>query len=73
MPTSQGPAHTQGGISFVETAYAKNVGLPVASVVNAAGNAIQPSSYDVAVALTGAILYSGPDAEPGRGVHEPQP
>jgi phosphate transport system substrate-binding protein len=41
----------------VETAYAKNVNLPVASVVNAAGNAVQPSSYNVAVALTGAVLY----------------
>ena len=55
---SQGPVHTQGGITYVETAYAKNVGLPVASVVNAAGVAVQPSSYNVAVALTGAILYS---------------
>ena len=55
---SQGPAQTQGGISYVETAYAKNVGLPVASVINAAGDAVQPSSYNVAEALTAAILYS---------------
>jgi phosphate transport system substrate-binding protein len=55
---AQGPVHQQGGIAYVETAYAKNVGLPVASVVNAAGVATQPSSYDVAVALTGAILYA---------------
>jgi phosphate transport system substrate-binding protein len=55
---SQGPVHQQGGITFVETAYAKNVGLPVASVVNQAGVPTQPSSYNVAVALTGAILYS---------------
>lgn len=55
---SQGPVHTQGGIAFVETAYAKNVGLPVASVVNQAGVAVQPSAYNVAVALTGAILYA---------------
>jgi phosphate transport system substrate-binding protein len=55
---SQGPVHTQGGIAYVETAYAKNVGLPVASVVNAAGNAEQPTSYNVAVALTAAVLYS---------------
>ena len=40
---SQGPVHTQGGIAYVETAYAKNVGLPVASVVNPAGVAVQPS------------------------------
>ena len=37
---SQGPVHQPGGIAFVETAYAKNVGLPVASVVNEAGNAV---------------------------------
>ena len=55
---SQGPVHTQGGITYVETAYAKNVGFPVASVVNAAGVPVQPSSYNVAVALTGAILYA---------------
>jgi phosphate transport system substrate-binding protein len=55
---SQGPVQQQGGIAYVETAYAKNVGLPVASVVNQAGDAVQPSSYNVAVALTAAILYS---------------
>jgi phosphate transport system substrate-binding protein len=55
---SQGPLHTQGGISYVETAYAKNVGLPVASMLNQAGNPVLPSSYNVAVALTNAILYS---------------
>ena len=55
---SQGPAQTQGGISYVETAYARNVGLPVASVVNAAGDAVQPGSYNVAEALTAAVLYS---------------
>jgi len=55
---SQGPVHTPGGIAYVETAYAKNVGLPVASLVNAAGLAVQPTSYNVAVALTGAILYA---------------
>ena len=53
-----GARHSTAGISFVETAYAKNVGLPVASVMNAAGDAVQPSSYNVAEALTGAILYS---------------
>lgn len=55
---SQEPAQNQGGISYVETAYAKNVGLPVASVINAAGQAVQPTSYNVAEALTAAILYS---------------
>ncbi len=55
---SQGPVHTEGGITYVEYAYALNVGLPVASVVNTAGVPVQPASYNVAVALTGAILYS---------------
>ena len=55
---SQGPAQNVGGISYVEFAYAKNVGLPVASIVNAAGNAVQPNSYNVSVALTAAVLYS---------------
>jgi phosphate transport system substrate-binding protein len=54
---AQGPKQTQGGISYVETAYAKQADLPVASVVNQAGYAVQPASYNVAVALTGAILY----------------
>jgi phosphate transport system substrate-binding protein len=54
---SQEPKNNAGGIAYVETAYAKNVDMPVASVVNAAGDAVQPSSYNVAVALTGAILY----------------
>jgi ABC-type phosphate transport system substrate-binding protein len=53
-----GPAQTSGGISYVEYAYAKGEKLPVASIVNASGNAVQPQSYNVAVALTGAILYS---------------
>ena len=53
---SQEPLQTQGGISYVETAYAKNVGLPVASVVNEAGNAIQPTAESGAVALQGATL-----------------
>ncbi|HTU37576.1 MAG TPA: substrate-binding domain-containing protein [Acidimicrobiales bacterium] len=55
---SQGPAQNQGGIAYVEYAYAKNVHLPVASVINAAGQPVQPDSYNVAVALTAAILYS---------------
>jgi phosphate transport system substrate-binding protein len=53
---SEGPVHQSGGIAFVETAYAKNVGLPVASAVNEAGNAVQPTAEDSAVALEGATL-----------------
>ena len=53
---AQGPLHTLGGISYVEYAYAKNVALPVASVVNAAGNAIQPTAQNVVEALQGATL-----------------
>lgn len=57
-PASQDPLHQEGGISYVEYAYAKSVGLPVASVVNSAGYAVQPTAYNVATALTTAILYS---------------
>ena len=55
---SQGPVHTQGGISYVETAYAKNVGLPVASVMNAAGQAKKPTSAHASIALEGATQNS---------------
>ena len=53
---SQGPVQSPGGISYDETAYAKNAGLPVASVVNAAGNAVQPTSQNTVEALQGATL-----------------
>ena len=53
---AQGPQQTSGGISYVETADAKGVGLPVASVVNAAGNAVQPSAENGIEALSGATL-----------------
>ena len=53
---SQGPVQAPGGIAYVEAAYAKNVGLPVASVVNEAGNATQASPENAAVALQGATL-----------------
>jgi len=55
---SQGPLHTDGGISYVETAYAKDVGLPVVSVVNASGNAVQPTAQSTTAALQRATLYS---------------
>ncbi len=55
---SQGPVQTQGGIAYVETAYAKNVGLPVASVVNAAGVAVQPTAENAAAALQGVTFNS---------------
>ncbi len=53
---SRGPVKTQGGIAYVETAYAKDVGLPVASMVNAAGYAIQPTANNTAEALEAATL-----------------
>jgi len=45
-----------GSITFVETAYAIEHNFPVASVVNASGNAVQPTSVDVATAMEAAIL-----------------
>ena len=55
---SQGPVQQQGGITYVEAAYAKNVGLPVASVVNAAGVPRSRRRTTWQQALTAAILYS---------------
>jgi phosphate transport system substrate-binding protein len=55
---SQGPTKVPGGISYVETAYAKNVGLPVASVVNVSGNAVLPTAQNTTEALEAAIQYS---------------
>jgi phosphate transport system substrate-binding protein len=55
---SRGPVQNQGGIAYVETAYAKDVGLPVASVVNAAGAAVQPTAQSTAEALQGVIFNS---------------
>lgn len=54
--SSQGPVGTHGGIAYVEAPYAKNTGLPVASVVNAAGDAVQPTAQNAADALQGATL-----------------
>ena len=47
-----------GSITFVETAFAKEHGFPVASLVNASGAAVQPSSLNVATALEAAQLHS---------------
>jgi len=46
-----------GAITYVETAYAKEHNFPVASVVNASNNAVQPISLNVATALEKAILH----------------
>ncbi|MGO9342566.1 MAG: substrate-binding domain-containing protein, partial [Acidimicrobiales bacterium] len=51
-------ASSDGAITYVETAYAKEHALPVASVINQAGNAVQPTSVNDATALEKAILYS---------------
>jgi phosphate transport system substrate-binding protein len=49
---------SDGAITYVETAYAKEHDMPVASVINASGNAVQPTSENDAIALEKAILYS---------------
>jgi phosphate transport system substrate-binding protein len=48
---------SQGSITYVETAYAKEHDFPVASLMNESGNAVQPTSLNVATALEAAILY----------------
>jgi phosphate transport system substrate-binding protein len=45
-----------GAITYVETAYAKQHNFPVASLMNASGNAVQPTSVNVAIALEKAVL-----------------
>ena len=49
---------SQGSITYVETAYAKEHNFPVASLQNASGNAVQPTSLDVATALEAAVLHA---------------
>ncbi len=46
-----------GSITYVETAYAIEHHFPVASLMNASGNAVQPTSLNVATALEAAILH----------------
>jgi phosphate transport system substrate-binding protein len=47
-----------GAITYVETAYAKEHSFPVASLINASGNAVQPTSLNVATALVKAVLHT---------------
>ncbi len=51
-------AASLGSITYVETAYAINHHFPVASLVNAHGSDVQPSSVNVATALEAAVLHS---------------
>ena len=47
-----------GSITYVETAYAKEHGFPVASLANASNAYVQPTSLNVATALEAAQLHS---------------
>jgi ABC-type phosphate transport system substrate-binding protein len=49
---------SDGAITYVETAYAKEHAFPVASLINASGAAVAPSSLNVATALEAAILHT---------------
>ena len=49
---------SEGAITYVETAYAKEHAFPVASVLNVSGAAVQPTSFNVATALEAAILHA---------------
>ena len=51
-------AASVGSITYVETAYAINHHFPVASLVNAHGSDVQPSSVNVATALEAAVLHA---------------
>jgi phosphate transport system substrate-binding protein len=49
---------SNGAITYVETAYAKEHNFPVASLANASGSYVQPTSLDDATALEAAILHA---------------
>lgn len=51
-------AQSNGAITYVETAYAKEHSVPVANVVNQNGAAVQPTSVNVATALEQAVLHA---------------
>ena len=53
---SQGPAQNEGGIAYVETAYAHNAKMPVAKVVNQSGRAVAPTPQNAVAGLEGATL-----------------
>jgi ABC-type phosphate transport system substrate-binding protein len=53
-----GAVTSDGAITYVETAYAKEHSLPVASLVNASDNDVQPTSANVTTALEAATLNS---------------
>ena len=60
-------AGDDGAITYVETAWAKLYNLPTAAIQDFAGGYSEPTSVNVAVALTKAVLY--PDLEQDlRGV-----
>ena len=62
-----------GSITYVETAYAKEHNFPVASLINASGNAVQPTSLNVATALESGHPPRRPNPGPHQRVHEPLP
>ena len=49
---------SEGAITYVETAFAKEHNFPVASLVNASGAAVQPTSVNVATAMEAAQLHA---------------
>ena len=49
---------SQGAITYVETAFAKEHGFPVANLKNQYGAYVQPTSFNVATALEAAQLHA---------------
>jgi len=54
---------TPGSIGYVELAYAKQNGLPVAHVGNSAGNFVEPTIASITAAAEGATTALKPDAD----------
>ena len=62
---------SHGSITYVETAYAKEHHFPVASLVNASGATVQPTSLNVATALEAGPAPRRPHPGPDERLHEP--
>jgi phosphate transport system substrate-binding protein len=67
------PSLGNGSIGYAETAYALSRDLPVVSVLNRAGNYVQPTAANVAIALKHATLNSDRTQNLGQVYVAPEP
>jgi phosphate transport system substrate-binding protein len=68
---------TEGAIGYIEVVYAKQARIPVAEVLNAAGEYVAPTPETTSAAAAGAVDQLGPDSDyrvsivnsPGTGAY----